>query len=76
MFQFVSNPQGAVVDGLSGRPPDGFRMIRRATRRPASAEPPVLRPTRWLCVLQGTAPALFWNEAQRLSRLRSAVRVE
>jgi hypothetical protein len=30
--------------GLSDWPPDGLRMIRRATRRPAGAEPLVTLP--------------------------------
>jgi hypothetical protein len=77
VFQFVNSPQGAAANGLSDWAPDGLRMIRRAP--PADRRAPsgwLLRPTRWLCVPQGTAPALFGNEAQPLSRLRNAMGVE
>ena len=66
MFQFVSNPQAAVANGLSAAPPAD----------PRGAEPLVTAPYALAWRPAGTVPALLGNEAQPLSRLRNAVRVE
>jgi hypothetical protein len=76
LFQFVSNPQGAVVDGFVRPAPGRILNVRRATCRPAGAKPLVTASYALALRPAGTAPALFWNEAQPLSRLRNAVRVE